>query len=159
MWLMAKVATSNRACASLRMEISMIGVSPIGTSGFGSVTVYGRNRVPLPPARMTAYLIPVPSEADRCASLDVGAQNDVGRDFETGIELGPLAIAHRVHAPVRGARIARLPKRRQQAFVRERLRDHRAGMRLVHVTGIAANRGRHHRQAVHQGFEDRGPGG
>src|SRR6266498_3823311 len=117
MWLMAKVATSNRACASLRMEISMIGVSPIGTRGFGSVTVYGRNRVPLPPARMTAYLIPVPTEADRCASLDVGAQNDVGRDFETGIELGPLAIAP--PAGVR-ARTAPRPPRRHAPRARDR---------------------------------------
>src|SRR6266480_734313 len=35
---------------------SRIGNSPIGIKGFGSTTVYGRKRVPVPPARITARL-------------------------------------------------------------------------------------------------------
>ena len=35
---------------------SRIGNSPIGINGLGKTTVYGRSRVPLPPARMTARL-------------------------------------------------------------------------------------------------------
>src|SRR4029077_7056888 len=33
--------------------MSRIGYSPTGISGFGNAVVYGFNRVPLPPARMT----------------------------------------------------------------------------------------------------------
>src|SRR5262245_9147095 len=36
--------------------ISRIGNSPIGISGFGRTTVYGRRRVPRPPASTTARL-------------------------------------------------------------------------------------------------------
>src|SRR5690242_17068255 len=36
--------------------ISTTGRCPIGTSGFGIVSVYGRKRVPRPPARITARL-------------------------------------------------------------------------------------------------------
>src|SRR5260370_33780860 len=138
---MARVATSIRACASLRMEISMIGVSPIGTRGLGKVTVKGRSRVPLPPARMTAYLIPAPSDADPRASLDGAAQDDVGCDFETGIELGPLSVAHGVRAPLCGAPlIAGFAKRRQQGSLRERLGGDGAGIPLAHVTRLAPRR-------------------
>src|ERR1051326_3082479 len=76
---MARVATSKRACARRRMEISMIGVSPIGTSGLGRVTVKGRSRVPLPPARMTAYLIAVSYSARAAAgSLAAGLLHMAG---------------------------------------------------------------------------------
>src|SRR3954447_22344288 len=37
-----------------RSTISRIGISPIGTSGFGNATVYGARRVPRPPASTTA---------------------------------------------------------------------------------------------------------
>ena len=40
--------------ASWRRTISRIGMSPIGTSGFGNDDVNGRSRVPSPPARTTA---------------------------------------------------------------------------------------------------------
>src|SRR3954465_7734108 len=42
--------------ASWRTITSRIGYSPIGIRGLGSTTVYGRNRVPRPPARITARL-------------------------------------------------------------------------------------------------------
>src|SRR5579864_2996216 len=38
------------------MMISRMGYSPSGMSGLGSATVYGRSRVPLPPASTTARL-------------------------------------------------------------------------------------------------------
>lgn len=37
------------------ISTSIIGTSPRGTSGFGKLAVNGRNRTPLPPARMTAF--------------------------------------------------------------------------------------------------------
>src|SRR5207302_2023856 len=42
--------------ASCRITTSRIGYSPIGMSGFGKTMVYGRNRLPAPPARITARL-------------------------------------------------------------------------------------------------------
>src|SRR5258707_2662162 len=39
---------------SCRTTISRIGYGPIGIRGFGRTTVYGRSRVPIPPARITA---------------------------------------------------------------------------------------------------------
>src|SRR4051794_15667685 len=38
------------------MMCSRIGRSPTGTSGLGMIVVYGRSRVPSPPARMTALI-------------------------------------------------------------------------------------------------------
>src|SRR3954453_2449136 len=38
------------------MTSSRIGRSPPGTSGLGNTVVYGRSRVPLPPARITALI-------------------------------------------------------------------------------------------------------
>src|SRR3954468_21698786 len=38
------------------MMCSRIGRSPTGTSGLGMIVVYGRSRVPSPPARMTALM-------------------------------------------------------------------------------------------------------
>src|SRR3954454_15391228 len=38
------------------MMCSRIGRSPTGTSGLGVIVVYGRSRVPSPPARMTALI-------------------------------------------------------------------------------------------------------
>src|SRR5262245_29389537 len=76
------------------------------------------------------------------------AQDEVGRDFEPGIELGPLAVAHRVRAPLRGARLARAAQRGEEACGRERLGHDRAGVGRAHVVGIAAYRGRDHRQAI-----------
>src|SRR5215218_7001702 len=38
------------------MISSRMGRSAIGTRGFGSTAVYGRRRVPLPPARITALI-------------------------------------------------------------------------------------------------------
>src|ERR1700737_2694064 len=54
---MANVTTSYPALANFRITISTIGVSTSGTRGFGRVNVYGRRRVPRPPARITAYFI------------------------------------------------------------------------------------------------------
>src|SRR4051812_18639226 len=51
-----RVIRSNPRCLSCRIRISKIGRSPIGTSGLGTVTVKGRNRLPLPPARITARI-------------------------------------------------------------------------------------------------------
>src|SRR6478672_9380802 len=36
---------------------SRIGRSPIGTSGLGRIVVYGRSRIPRPPARITALIV------------------------------------------------------------------------------------------------------
>src|SRR4051794_9103431 len=47
-----------------RMLCSSTGRSPIGTSGLGITVVYGRKRVPRPPARITA-LMPAPSTLGR----------------------------------------------------------------------------------------------
>ena len=44
-----------QACSRRRM-CSRIGRSPTGTSGFGRIVVYGRSRVPSPPARITALI-------------------------------------------------------------------------------------------------------
>src|SRR5438128_101748 len=41
---------------SWRRMISRIGSSPTGINGLGITVVYGRRRVPLPPARMTACM-------------------------------------------------------------------------------------------------------
>src|ERR1035437_3825079 len=48
------VTRRNPRRASCRTTTSRIGYSPIGISGFGRTTVYGRNRVSIPPARITA---------------------------------------------------------------------------------------------------------
>src|SRR5437879_5810772 len=54
---MASVTLSNPCCDSWRSTMSrMENSSPIGTSGLGSLVVYGRRRTPLPPARMTACM-------------------------------------------------------------------------------------------------------
>ena len=51
---MAIVTRSNPDARSWRMTMSRIGRSPTGISGLGSTVVYGRRRVPCPPARMIA---------------------------------------------------------------------------------------------------------
>ena len=57
----------------LRLRLSTMccstGLSPIGTSGLGMTVVYGRRRVPSPPARMTACpgSSPAPADVRDCA--------------------------------------------------------------------------------------------
>src|SRR3977135_3453962 len=48
--------SSNPARFSCFRTISRIGVSTIGISGLGSTVVYGARRLPLPPARITAFI-------------------------------------------------------------------------------------------------------
>ena len=43
--------------ASFSMMIPRIGFSPIGIIGFGRIVVYGRRRLPFPPARITACIV------------------------------------------------------------------------------------------------------
>src|SRR5881628_67586 len=50
----ASVIRVTPAATSWRTTISRIGISPTGTNGFGNAVVYGANRVPLPPAKITA---------------------------------------------------------------------------------------------------------
>ena len=46
---------------------SRIGRSPIGTSGFGKIVVYGRSRVPSPPAKITALILELKATFDTMA--------------------------------------------------------------------------------------------
>src|SRR5215467_14092974 len=83
------VTWSNPAAASCRTMTSRMGNSPIGISGFGNTTVYGRRRVPRPPARITARLDIVdfnlvPSEILRASQpFDCLRQALFQRDFGT----------------------------------------------------------------------------
>ena len=53
---MQRSTWTNPQSASRWMISSSTGRSPTGTSGFGSTIVYGRRRVPRPPARITARI-------------------------------------------------------------------------------------------------------
>src|SRR3954449_12731139 len=76
--------------------------SPIGTSGFGRLVVYGRSRTPLPPARITACMLNLLG-GQRSWSDRVGAgsvQGEVGRFAEpVDRELEP--VGQRVPGPPR----------------------------------------------------------
>src|SRR6185312_3461173 len=50
------VILSNPWPFNWRIRISRIGISPMGTSGFGMVKVNGRSRLPFPPARINARM-------------------------------------------------------------------------------------------------------
>src|SRR3954470_15539097 len=53
-WLTQRSILRTPEPARRPMMCSRIGRSPTGTSGLGMIVVYGRSRVPSPPARMTA---------------------------------------------------------------------------------------------------------
>src|SRR3989338_4310 len=54
------------------MMISAIGISPNGIKGFGKMVVYGRNRDPFPPAKITAWTLDIVDI--RLISIDVLTQ-------------------------------------------------------------------------------------
>src|SRR3954452_19388707 len=55
-WLTQRSIRRTPDCARRPMMCSRMGRSPTGTSGLGMIVVYGRRRVPSPPARMTALI-------------------------------------------------------------------------------------------------------
>src|SRR5689334_12056875 len=96
-WLTAIVMRRNPSSASCRTITSRIGLSPSGISGFGNVTVYGRRRVPRPPASTTARsdiveIRLVAAQVRRIAEPLRGARDPLGERHartETG---GPLQL-------------------------------------------------------------------
>src|SRR5919108_5624328 len=117
-WPTQRSTLVNPALASWRRMISRIGRSPIGSSGFGRIVVYGRSRIPNPPARTTAlmcaaaymYAAAVPAWQVPLADVvvpeeDVAAVADV---YRSGwLSMGPrTAELERALAEYTGARHA-----------------------------------------------------
>src|SRR5688572_18367990 len=66
------------------MTSSRIGRSATGTSGFGSTAVYGRRRVPSPPARITALI-----RSPRVPAPAAFTGHDRGGELEVPVVEGP----------------------------------------------------------------------
>ena len=72
---------------------SSTGRSPTGTSGFGMTVVYGRSRIPSPPARMTALMEPR-RRAARPSCSRVGAGKD-DSPVSSSLPQPRVALCHR----------------------------------------------------------------
>src|SRR2546423_10600934 len=97
-WLTQRSIRRTPDCARRPMMCSRMGRSPTGTSGLGMIVVYGRSRVPSPPARMTALIslrdVAVPGVEGVGQRARVECGDDLGDavgDGHVGLEAEDLA--------------------------------------------------------------------
>src|SRR3954462_636542 len=97
-WLTQRSILRTPEPARRPMMCSRIGRSPTGTSGLGMIVVYGRSRVPSPPARMTALIslrdVAVPGVEGVGQRARVECGDDLGDavgDGHVGLEAEDLA--------------------------------------------------------------------